>query len=357
MTTALLAERIEILENTINREARTVDVVLIRPGWSANGRYYSRDVIAKAAPLFEGVKAYANHPTRAQLKAGEGRSVLDITGDYTKVRVREDGALVAERAVYGAAGDAVWPLIERQVDVKPAKPIIGISINALGKASKGKADGKDGVIVESIDIANSADDVDNPAAGGGFERLIAGSDIPSLIADLLSEVTYEEFIKARPDIAESMRKQMKRARQDDAVRALTEERDAAQVALTEAQQQVTELTAQLASVRADLARQTQSVKLERVLRAADFTSEYEALLREQLEQAHPDRWVEILRFEQAKRKADKTPRVQVHGVPLREARVVEGTALVQNTPLRYSDFDSPQAFKAALDARQAKGSH
>lgn len=322
MATHILAEPIELLESTLNSEARTVDVILIKPGWSANGRYYSRDVLVKAAPLFEGVKAYANHPTREQLKRGEGRSVLDITGDYTNVRIGEAGELRATRHVYGSAGDAVWPLIERAVETK--RPIIGVSINALGKATKGKGpDGQEGVIVESIDRANSADDVDTPAAGGGFENLLMGSD-HTLVHDLLQALSYEEFIEARPDYIETVRKQLKRARQDDTVRALTSERDAAQTALTEAQRDTVQLTSDLTAARADNARLLAMIEFERSLKEARFDATLEHELREQIERAPVSEWLAILdrqRRTVAALKLGKKP-VTVTGAPLRTSAPV-----------------------------------
>jgi hypothetical protein len=349
MTTHILAERIELLENTLNAEARTVDVVLIRPGWSANGRYYSRNVLAQAASLFEGVKAYANHPTREQLKRGESRSVLDITGRYTGVHVGQAGELRATREVFGKAGDAVWPLIEQSVGTP--KPVIGVSINALGKAKKGTADGKEGIIVESIEVANSADDVDTPAAGGGFERLVMGNDT-SLVHDLLQTLTYDEFVEARPDYIETLRKQMKRARQTEQVRALTEERDAAQAALADARVQVETLTQQLADVRADYARQTQLIVLEQALRAANFTAEHEKLLRQQLEQADPSEWLSIIQAEKDKLRAASVRRVPVHGAPLRERQ--EPVALREPSgPIRPEDYPTPYAFYEAVQRRRA----
>lgn len=355
MSTTILAERIELLEGTLNAEARTVEAVLIRPGWSANGRYYSREALTAAAAKFEGAKAYANHPTPRQLKEGEGRDVRDLTGQYTNVRIGEGGELRATRRMFDTpSGNAIWPLIVASVG--STHPPIGVSINALGKGSKGKVDGREGLIVESIDIVNSADDVDTPAAGGGFERLIADSG-PTLIADLLKLATYEEITEARPDVLDSVRKQMKRARQDDAVRALVEERDAAQAALETARAELQTINEQLATTRAELARTEKRVVLEMALRDAQFNPEYEALLRQELEKIHPDRWVEVMQSEKAKRSADGVRRVQVYGTPLREAQPVTIGTPYSTAPLRYSDFDSPQAFLAAIRAREAKGNH
>jgi len=352
MRTTILAETIELIEGTLNTEQKTVDVVLIRPGWSQNGRYYAPDVLAKSASLFEGVKAYANHPTRDQLKRGDSRSVLDITGDYTNVRLGEAGELRATRHVYGRAGEAIWPLIERSVDT--GRDIIGISINALGKAAKGKApDGKQGEIVESIEIANSADDVDNPAAGGKFESLLmSGGD--SLVTDLLQTITEEELTQARPDLVEAMRSQMKRARQDDAVRARTKERDAAQTALNDMTAQREELTTQIEAMRASNARLQHQVVLEKAFREADFTQRLEALIRKRLNEAEPEQWASIISDERAKLRAAgiKPAPVAVHGAPLQETRVVTVEQPAPATDvIDMNIHNTPEKFKAEMQRR------
>lgn len=347
MKTHLLAEPIELLEGTLDPAARAVDVVLIRPGWSRNGRYYSREVLAQAAPLFEGVKAYANHPTREQLRRGQSRSVLDITGDYTGVHLGAAGELRATRHVYGQAGEAIWPLIERAVTTQ--RPIIGVSINALGRAHQGTApDGKEGLIVDCIEAANSADDVDDPAAGGGFQRLLAGG--ASLVHDVLQTLTYDEYVAARPDVVSALKKQMKRARQTDEIRALTEQRDALHAARDDAQAQITDLTEQLASVRVTNARLTQLVAVERELRRAQFTSEHEYLLRQRLEQVDPATWLDVIAEEHGRLRAAGVARVAVHGVPLRQAPAVDPRPSDEG-PIDMTVFNTADKLVAELRRR------
>lgn len=319
MNTMILAERIELLENTLDADKKTVQVVLIRPGWSQNGRFYSPTVLTQAAPLFEGVKAYANHPTREQLRKGEGRSVLDITGDYTDVHIGEGGELRATRHVYGKAGEAVWPLIERSVETK--RPVIGVSINALGQAGTGTApDGKEGIIVESIDIANSADDVDAPAAGGEFETILMGND--TLVHDLLQTITQHDLTAARPDLIDAMRKQVKRSRQTEAVRALTEQRNQARRDLVETMKQMERLRSELDSYRTENQTLELAVTLEKELRKAHLPEEWESDIRAQLEKTSPEKWPAIFQRERRKAKA-LGGQVTVTGAPRQQQAAVE----------------------------------
>ena len=333
MSVSIITEAISLAEARIDPVNKTVDVTLIRPGWSANGRYYSREVLQQAAALFEGTKAYANHPTLEQIKKGEGRSVLDITGDYTGITLGEGGELKASRAVFGAAGESVWPLIERSVET--GRPVIGLSINAVGRAVKGKApDGKEGIIVEAITAANSVDDVTEPAAGGGFDRLTAGAE-DSLAADLFAALTYEEFIAARPDFVETIREQQKRVRQDEAVRAALSERDQMQAELVEARAKIAELETAAEAHRTELAQNARAVALETLLSEVktSFTADWLKELKEELTFADQAQWLTIV--EREKRKAAAIPRKPVE---------VTGAGPLVSAPVRESAPTGPQPY-------------
>lgn len=356
MKTAVLIENINLTEAEVNAESRTVDVVLIRPGWSANGRYYSPDVLAKAAPLFEGVKAYANHPSIEQLRRGEPRSVLEITGQYTNVHIGPGGELRATREVFGEAGERVWPLIVRSVEGK--RPVIGLSINAVGKAAPGEIDGRKGIIVEDINAANSVDDVTEPAAGGGYTALVAG--VESLAQDILEALDFEEWTVARPDFVERLKREWKQVRQDEAVAAAVAERDQARRALVEAERQVdtlrkrqAEQDAEIARLRAEIVRKGLEVELERALREAALPVEWENELRKQLEQAGPDQWPGILEAERRKARAARNVRitVPVTSAPRREHQ----PTLVESRPgpLNMDVLDTPEKLQAEL-ARRAR---
>jgi hypothetical protein len=335
MSAAILCEQVELITESLDALNKTVKVVLIKPGWSLNGRYYPREVLAKAAPLFEGVKAYANHPTREQMQRGESRSVLDITGDYTNVQVREDGALTADRHVFGAAGEAIWPLIVRSVETK--RPTIGISINAAGRLKEGEAEARKGSVVEDISKANSADDVDAPAAGGEFTTLLMGTD--SLTQDLIDAMNYDEFITARPDFIETIRKQLKRERQDEAVRAVSEERDQANAALVEARTRIQELEAAQVAHRAEVERQEREAALDTAVTASKLPESWHKDLRKRLSENQPAEWDAIVQIEQEKYSAltERQP-VHVSGAP---ALVNSTVALTESPrPAEHEDVGS-----------------
>lgn len=347
--TQIFVEAVELVEGTLNPQTREVEAVLIRPGWSANGRYYSRDVLAKAAALYEGSRAFADHPTADQLRRGEGRSVTHLTGRFHSVRVGDGGELRAIRKVYdNPAGNAVWPAIVDAVETKSS--IIGLSINAVGKASAGTHEGRSGVIVEEITAVNSVDDVIAPAAGGGFERLIASGD--ALLASVLEAMTYEEFIAARPDYLDTLKKQMKRERQDETVRAAHDKLAEAQTKLSQTTQQVTHLTEQAQEDRATIHRLQMAVTLEQAFRKANLPPTIENEIRTQLEHAQPQEWLAILEREQriVKAAGGKPVPVPVSGAP---QRVHQPTLMEArpDAPINMDLIRTPEDLAAELRRR------
>ena len=339
--THIFIEKIDFLEAELHRETREVDVVLIRPGWSANGRYYASGVLSQTVAMFENAKAFADHPTRAQLKAGEGRSVQHVTGRFYNVRLGANGELRATRKVYdNPAGNAVWPAIVDSIE--SGTPVIGLSINAVGHASQGKApDGKEGVIVEAITAVNSVDDVTEPAAGGGYVSLVASAD--SLLNEVLQAMSFEELIAARPDYVESLKKQMKRERQDEAVRAALNERDQAVSALVEAQTQNEQLTAQATVYRTEVDKWKLQVALERVLREARLHPDWESDIRTQLEKVDPSEWLDILARERKKAQAaGMTHKIAVTGAPRQESKPLPVTEAFDPRPRPDEDVEAWQ---------------
>lgn len=157
---AVAAPADALRESTATAVGATYRVTLIRPGWSANGRYYPREVLSRARSLFERVKAFADHPTRQELSDRPERSVRDLVGWYDDVRQEADGRLTARLHLLETA---TWlrPLLDRR--------LVGLSVHALGRTRFGEAEGRRGVIVESITRVVSVDVVTESAAGGEIE--------------------------------------------------------------------------------------------------------------------------------------------------------------------------------------------
>jgi hypothetical protein len=346
--TTYLAEQV-VFGEAANAQNFTVPVTLIRAGWSQNARHYSREVLARAVDKFEGVKAYADHPSKDEEKNRPERSVRDIAGYYTNVKQADDGALKADLHVIGAARDWLWPLIQ-ETHVKP--DLIGVSINALGKTSQGEIEGKRGLIVEDIVKGNSTDIVTTPAAGGKFERLTASHD--GFTNDLLAAMDYDEWRDARPDFIQRLREEVKTLRQDEAMRASVAKQTALHESLTQAQEKIKALEeAQRAQEKAFADSQAQAAQrakdfyADKLIAESKLPTHWLSAMRPQLmRETDTAQWPNIIEGERAKYLSIARPHVVGVGA--------QGGGLMNATPVSEAlgvslvpaPFESPDQFAA-----------
>ena len=60
-------------------------VVLVRAGESKNGYIYPVEVLAAAVELFDGAKAFADHPPATQDREQPNRSINEVVGWFSAV--------------------------------------------------------------------------------------------------------------------------------------------------------------------------------------------------------------------------------------------------------------------------------
>jgi len=212
---------------------KVFEVTLIRPGWSANGRYYPREVLVAAAPLYERARVFADHPTAAELRERPERSVRDLVAWIEGVQVAPDGSLKAELHLLDSARSWLAPILRERPD------LVGLSHHALGKTRLGQVEGRTGRIVEAITRVVSVDIVTEPAAGGRIDRLIA-SDRPDLGEEVEESVNWEELTlealrQNRPDLVQAIEASVRQAVRQEADEALTPLREAVQAVQAENQ--------------------------------------------------------------------------------------------------------------------------
>ena len=161
----------DLREAVLAPERREVEVVCIKPGLSKNGNLYAPEVVRAMAPLFEGARAFADHPAPDERPE---RSIRDIVGYYKNPRIDEAGALRATLHVTRNAG-WLWALIEEALDDADGEgrpDLIGVSIDADARVRRGEAQGRGVRVVEAITRLNSCDVVTRASAGGRLERLL-----------------------------------------------------------------------------------------------------------------------------------------------------------------------------------------
>lgn len=329
----VLIEALDLSEAQIDTDHRTVRQVLIKAGDSKNRRRYSEKVLQSAAPLFEGVKTYANHPGKDDLKNRPERSVREITGWVDSV-IFENGAIVGTRHfTQTEAGKDSWALVEQIVSGQAPVSLMGASINAVGTAYTEKTEAGDVLVIESIEGVHSVDDVTTPAAGGGFLRLVA-SESEDMTQALVNAMSYTEWLEARPEFVEKFKTGFKKVRLEEETQAQIAAADAqvsaanekltqAQTALTEAQDEKAALSAANDKLMAQIEALSVRLAVIEALEGLQLPAAYVNDLRDSLPKLPREEWAAKIETEKNKAKrAGHKPQVEVKGASVQVAEAV-----------------------------------
>jgi hypothetical protein len=344
--TGIYIEPMDLSEAQLDPANRTVQQVIIRAGVSKNKRYYSEALLQTALLLFEGVKTYANHP---QAKGNGERSVRELTGWIDGVEYQNGNLTGRRHFLRTQAGQDSWAIVEDIVNGKAPASLMGASINAIGKGKPGKMDNEEVLIVESIEAIHSVDDVTNAAAGGGWEQLVAGGD--ELQQQLFAALDYQEYLEARPDYVDRLKREWKLVRLGDATKTALAESDKK---VKDAKQQMSQLEEALQQARAEadeyaevntkLLSELQTVRRELavtdLLERNHLPAAYKKDLRERLPLLEEAEWDAVLAKEMAKIKASgTTPRVQVRNA---SAQTADTITLSRSSPVPLEDENVEQ---------------
>lgn len=345
----VFVESIDLTEATFDRENRVLNnVILISAGRSKNGRQYDESVLQTAAPVFEGTKSYANHPSKADIKAGQERSIRDLTGWYTEVRF-EKGALRANRHFVGTqAGIDAMAVAEAIVSGGAPSTLAGLSINAVGAGKTDKDANGEFLRVESITAAMSVDDVASPAAGGMYLAASVGDE---LMNAWLESMDFQQFVEARPDFVERLKKEWKTVRLEDAtkqslaeadqkVKVANDKTEEAQQTLKEAQTTVQGFDKAIAKLAEENTQLRRELVLERMLAKVKLPDLYMEDLRTRLPRTPEKDWVGMIETEQSKARRSGPPsKVPVTGAGYQEAKPPERVVTVNESlaPLPNED--------------------
>ena len=217
-------------------------VVVLRSGFnSSKERYYSPEAVARDYGIFEGVKMYADHPTKTEEKERPEGSIKNWVATLKNVHVDESGAIVGEAVIIEG-----W-LKEKLAALKEQGLLseMGISINAIGRGPKElqEVEGHKTKVVEELVIARSVDFVTEPGAGGVVQMYEAdpNRDIDLIGLSLLRERRPDLIKEAEAVIREQVNQEVKRKVEleeritalEGQITTLTEERDAAKTELEE----------------------------------------------------------------------------------------------------------------------------
>ncbi len=240
-------ERVPLLTFTPLTEAEVsskgiATVVVIEPGFNSSKTfYYPREMLAEDFEIFNGVKMYADHPTKEEERARPERSIKDWVGTITSVSLDEHGRVIAEVQI-------VEPWMQAKLAQLRDSDLLGemgVSINAAGLGETREIEGIKVPVIEKLTAVKSVDFVTEPGAGGEvqmYESRSAEWDV-----DLVSLETLKE---RRPELVEAIEDEVKQVALKEAramadieekvkelegqVESLTSERDTAVSALEEA---------------------------------------------------------------------------------------------------------------------------
>ncbi len=295
--TTIFTEAIDLTEAQLDTDNRVLrGVVLIRAGASANGREYPASVLQNSVGVFEEVSAFMNHPTKEQIKSGDGRGMQEFTGVYKNVRF-ENNMLVADRVFSkNAAGQDALAIAEDVVSGVLPRSAVGLSINAMGRARK--TDNK--VIVEAITAAESVDDVVRPAAGGSYLESAGDGLAAAYEAAFIEGLTYEQWLALREEFPARFRKEHRQVRRTTRLAEVTEARDRYKARCETLQAEKKSFQEARDAALAEAAVAKRVVLVMETLAKVTLPTSWRDSLRNRLLEAEPDTWDAIIADEQTK---------------------------------------------------------
>ena len=193
---------ISLKEAHFDSDTGELEVILIEQGTNmGKGRHYPDSAIREAASSFSGLKMYIDHPTAAEEKAKPERSIKDWASTIVESHY-DGGKAIAKIAVHDS-----W-LRERLSD-SVFRGNIGLSINASGKISYGKVNGKEMQIIEKILMFTrsgpaSVDWVTEAGARGRVSRLLKESNTGRKKKMEIQEATFEDVERENPGLVKSI---------------------------------------------------------------------------------------------------------------------------------------------------------
>lgn len=152
---------------------RVFRVRIIAYGTSKNRRRYTESVMRKAAPLYEGAKAYDHHRTDEELRTS---TISGLVGHYRNVEAATDG-LYGDLHLLPSATHAAETL-DAAIAAQAAglEPPVGISHDVQATFTTVVEGGQRVQEATQIVSVDSADIVAKPSAGGKAVRAVAGGD-------------------------------------------------------------------------------------------------------------------------------------------------------------------------------------
>ena len=159
-------------------------IKVIQSGWGSSG-YYGSEMLKEYGPAVfaAGTKVFMNHPSASEDNDRPERDVHQLAGKLVSDAVFMEDGLFADVQFYSHYA----PIIKEMAGD------VGLSIHALGEATLGEAEGREGPIIESLvaDPLTSVDVVTVAGAGGKFISLLESYKSQDTPTNLVEESAME----------------------------------------------------------------------------------------------------------------------------------------------------------------------
>ncbi len=240
MTRELVRNYVPLTEATFDKGRATV--IIIRPGPNADkSRYYPIEMLKRDYGVFEGQKMYADHPTETEEKELPERSIKN-TG---WVAVLKDVTCDENGVVTGVA-EIIEPWLMTKLAMLRDKNLLsemGISINAIGRATEATIDGGKTLVIEELTGCRSVDFVTEPGASGivtlyesDRRRDVDLVDLATLKEkrpDLIKVIEADVRAEITTEVKKAMEDKEKIVELEGTIETLTGEKEALQTKVTE----------------------------------------------------------------------------------------------------------------------------
>jgi hypothetical protein len=254
----LAVESMSLQESAYDAGKGELTVTVIQPGMSKNRRNYSAGMLKKSAKIFEGAKMFADHQTESEAKSRPEGSVNNWVATLNKTWAEGDGTVKGTATVIDPQFKAKLDRLKETGNLNQ----MGVSIRAIGEASKSKDADGEYVEVESIVAARSVDFVTHAGAGGRVEAMESQQQSDEWDVDLITEA---DFRKRRPDL----------------VKLIESSAQGAKEQMKSLEQQLQESNAQLAAKTKELTEaNTKLAESEKTAKKAAASAELTKLLSE-----------------------------------------------------------------------------
>jgi len=169
-------------------DRRTVWVRIVKPGWSYNGNYWTKEAVAQMPDriMESGCrKMYLDHE---EGNRKFGRSMRDWVAQAIEAKMVNGIPYVKAEILHNVGGDALWEQIQKFPDE------VGASVDARVKIKNGVQEGRSGRVVTEVVRLNSLDFVNEASAGGGVDMRVAASKMSKDVADAVEKLVGETIL-------------------------------------------------------------------------------------------------------------------------------------------------------------------